>query len=231
VSGQDDDAVPAAVPVGDGNYTVQPGDGMSSIAERHGFFADTLWNLPQNAALKSARKSAEVLLPGDRVHVPDLRQKQESRPVDLVHQFKRKGVPVEIRFSVVEEGGRVFADKSYTLSIGQRRYEGRTDAKGELRHWVSPSSHNGTLTVTLDEPGYPSRLVRELRIGHLQPVESVAGYQARLQNLGYYTGLVSGTETEATRDAIRRFQGAEGLNATGEADQETLDALLARHGN
>ena len=231
MSEQDGDTVAVAAPVGDGNYTVQPGDGMSSIAERHGFFADTLWNLPQNAALKSSRKSAEVLLPGDRVHVPDLRQKQESRPVDLVHQFKRKGVPVEIRFSVVEEGGRVFADKPYVLSIGQRRYEGRTDAKGELHHWVSPSAHSGTLTVTLDEPGYPSKLVRELRIGHLQPVESVAGYQARLQNLGYYKGPVSGTETEATRAAIRRFQGAEGLDATGEADRTTLDALLARHGN
>lgn len=231
MSEQDGDAARAATPVGDGNYTVRPGDGMSSIAERHGFFADTLWNLPQNSALKSARKSAEVLLPGDKVHVPALRQKRESRPVDLVHQFKRKGVPVEIRFSVVEEGGRVFADKAYILSIGQRRYEGRTDAKGELHHWVSPAAHTGTLVVTLDEPGYPSKLVRELRIGHLQPVESIAGYQARLQNLGYYKGPVSGTETEATRAAIRRFQGAEELDATGEADRATLDALLARHGN
>lgn len=229
MSEQDGDTVAAAAPVGDGNYTVQPGDGMSSIAERHGFFADTLWNLPQNAALKSARKSAEVLLPGDKVHVPDLRQKQESRPVDLVHQFKRKGVPVEIRFSVVEEGGRVFADKPYVLSIGQRRYEGRTDAKGGLHHWVSPSSHSGTLTVTLDEPGYPSKLVRELRIGHLQPVESVAGYQARLQNLGYYKGPITGSETEASRTSLKLFQVAEGLAPTGKADEQTLAALLKRH--
>src|SRR5580698_7288211 len=48
-----DPSVPS--PVGQGNYVVQPGDCMDSIAFGTGFLWTTLWDLPDNADLKSQR--------------------------------------------------------------------------------------------------------------------------------------------------------------------------------
>ncbi|MCR9219728.1 MAG: peptidoglycan-binding protein [Alphaproteobacteria bacterium] len=216
-------------PVGAGDYEVKPGDGMASIAEKHGFFADTLWNLPENDALRDARESPEVLTPGDRVTIPDLRAKTETRQTDLVHRFKRKGVPVEIRFAVIGPDGTPFPGKSYRLTVGKRRYEGVTDADGALRHWVAPSAESGELVIDLDEEGYPQTLTRHLKIGFLQPVSEIAGCQARLQNLGYFDGAIDGALSDALTAAVADFQAAEGLPADGTLDGATREALLDRH--
>ena len=52
------------------DYTVQSSDCMSSIAYENGFFWKTLWNLPDNTALKAQRKNPNVLMTGDIVHIP-----------------------------------------------------------------------------------------------------------------------------------------------------------------
>lgn len=57
----------------------------------------------------------------------------------------------------------------------------------------------------------------ELDLGYLSPVEFVTGIQARLSNLGYCQDEPSGSLDDDTRDAIRRFQKAQGLPETGEA--------------
>jgi hypothetical protein len=46
----------------------------------------------------------------------------------------------------------------------------------------------------------------ELAVGHLDPVEEVSGVQARLGNLGYYSGPITGTLDDATRRAISAFR-------------------------
>jgi hypothetical protein len=78
-------------------HKVREGEGMSSIAFKYGFFADTLWNLPENAQLKALRKEGEILLPGDVVHIPDKREKIENVPTGDKHKFKLKNIPPDAR--------------------------------------------------------------------------------------------------------------------------------------
>ena len=61
------------------NHTVVQGECLSSIAAKAGFTVDALWNLPENAQLKSTRKDPNVLYPGDVVFVPDPRPKLISK--------------------------------------------------------------------------------------------------------------------------------------------------------
>jgi hypothetical protein len=63
-------------PLGSGAYIVQEGDCFLSIAYQHGFFWETLWNLPANAELRNTRQDPGQLLVGDRVMVPDRQIKQ-----------------------------------------------------------------------------------------------------------------------------------------------------------
>lgn len=213
-----------------GVWRVERGDTMVSIAEATGHFWRTLWNDPANAELKADRADPNVLQVGDLVTTPALRHKTAARDVDLVHRFKRKGVPVDIQFQARRRDGSPFADKRYVLRVGKRRYEGRTDDQGMLRQFVSPAAKTGLLTIWLEEAGYPKTYERVLNIGSLQPIENIAGVQARLKNLNYYRGALDGQPSETLEKAVAAFQRRVGLDATGQMNSDTRDALLAAHG-
>jgi peptidoglycan hydrolase-like protein with peptidoglycan-binding domain len=89
-----------------------------------------------------------------------------------------------------------------------------------------------------DDPGYEGEAVpmddddtlieEDLETPTLQygdSGEGVKALQARLAELHYYTGKISGNYLEGTRAAIKAFQADFGLNADGIADEDT-QALL-----
>ncbi|WP_437827969.1 PGRP and LysM peptidoglycan-binding domain-containing protein [Sorangium sp. So ce1153] len=216
-------------PAGSGDYIVVQGDTMSSIAERHGLFWETLWELPANAELKAAREDPEVLLPGDRVTLIPIRTKSAACETGRRHVFRRRGIPVRIRFALRDERGDPLSGERYTLTLGERRYEGRVGSDGIVEHWVMPTSGTGELTVFRGDGGAAPFARWPLRIGHLDPIESLSGLQARLNNLGFACGAVDSAMGPKTEAALRAFQTAAGLEPTGAVDDATIAALRARH--
>ncbi len=91
-----------AGPVGQGEYLVQAGDCVLSIADRAGHAWETIWNDPANADLKAARGEPTLLAPGDRVTIPPLRAKEETGATEQRHSFRRKGQKVLLRVRVVQ---------------------------------------------------------------------------------------------------------------------------------
>ena len=81
------------------------------------------------------------------------------------------------------------------------------------------------------DPGGEHQEEVEIRLRRLYPIDQVSGVQARLQNLGFYTGQVDGIASPEVRDALLAFQQRQGLAATGEADAATRDALRTQHGS
>ena len=126
-------------PTQGGTWTVELGDTVDGIADRVGLFWETIWDDPKNATLKEERDHRNILLPGDEVYVPALREKTETRETDLVHTFKRKGVPIRIIYAVRDAEGNPFAAKEYVLKVGKRRYEGETDSDGKVDCYISVS--------------------------------------------------------------------------------------------
>lgn len=57
--------------------------------------------------------------------------------------------------------------------------------------------------------------------------DDVKDLQLRLTTLGYYKGKISGNYLEATRSAVKSFQHVNKLEETGEADQETQEAIYS----
>jgi hypothetical protein len=57
--------------------------------------------------------------------------------------------------------------------------------------------------------------------------ERVRGLQARLRQIGWYSGNVTGFYGSVTTTAVRGFQAKRAIPVTGEVDQRTLDRLVA----
>jgi len=220
------------------DYEVQPGDCMSSIAYEHGFFWQTLWNLPENAELKAQRKDPNVLMTGDIVHIPDLTVKRESGATDQRHKFMLKGVPETLRVKLLDLDQKPRANLQYTFVIDGNLRRGTTDSNGELKESIPPAAMKGKLIIpTLPgedgkpNPRKPPTREMELQLGNLDPITEVSGVKARLANLGLYKGSLDGNVDDAMQKAVSTFQTQQGLPVTGTADAATKAQLQKLHGH
>lgn len=212
----------AEVPMAAGkSHTVQEGECMSSISFENGFFWKSLWNLAENADLKSTRESPFVLKPGDVVQIPELRQREVSVATGARHTFRRNGVPAVLRLQLLDMN-KPLAGLPYVLEFSGKKITGTTDAQGKVALFVPPDLPSATLRVGEGE----RPRVYELALRTLDPAREIKGIQARLANLGYYRGGVHGDLDAATAAAIEKFQREHDLEPTGEAD-ETTALLLA----
>jgi len=206
-------------------HTVEQGDCIESIAFERGFFWETIWDHPRNRELREARKSPNVLRPGDVVHIPDLREKWVECATNRRHVFRLRGVPSMLSV-IVRIDDEVKADTPYVLDVDGKRFEGRTDGDGRLKHPISPRARRATLLIGEGE----TREALELALGDVDPVEDISGVQARLNNLGFHCGEEDGELDPLLEQAITDFQARHGLEPSGELDEATRARLLAEHG-
>jgi len=214
-------------PVGHGNYEIQQGDCVESIAYEHGLYWKTVWSDPQNADLRSIRKDPNRLLPGDRIYLMEKTLKQVAAATDQSHRFVMMGVPSRLHV-VLMQGGKPRANMPYTINIdGKTIISSTTNAQGEIKHPILPNARLATIRFG------PQNAQQEIRValGNMDPVTEISGVQGRLKNLGFSCGAIDGQLSPSTVAAIRAFQDSAGLAPTGDLDQATRDALLQAHGS
>lgn len=204
--------------------TVKQGECVESLAYQAGHVLATVWDHPQNAALKTLRKNPHTLLPGDTLFVPAIRPKNQVCATDNVHRFRRKEVPA--RVVIVLANARELANLPFELRLGTATFKGVIDADGTLSAPVMPDVPGGELLV--DPAGRNLRFALGMR--QLDPISETSGIQGRLQNLGFYTGPLDGLYTQALAFSIQRFQQSLGLGPSGALDDALRDALLNAHG-
>ena len=224
----------------DKKYTVKQGDCISSIAFKYGFFPDTIWNDSKNSKLKQDRKDPNALFPGDSLVIPEKQLKEEQCQAEQKHRFRRKGVPERLRIQFLTGDEEEDAPRKaipYTLDITTKsggplpQKKGKTDNDGFLDEAIPPDASKGK--IVLDEG--EDEQVHEGMLGHLDPIDTISGVQARLNNLDYDCGDEDGILGVMTRNAIRNFQADNDLEIlTGDfdftdIDQDTLDKIEELH--
>ena len=202
-------------------HTVRQGDCISSIADKYGFFPDTLWNHAENAQIKQKRKDPNVLLAGDEVFIPDKQEKTESCATEQRHRFRKKGVPAKFVLQLLDDD-QPRAGVDYTLEIDGQVFSGKTDSEGKLEHSIPPDAKKGKLVIDGTEE-------HELELGELDPITEERGLRARLENLGFIAGT-QGSSADELKEAIEAFQQKNNLKVTGKADDQTRNKLLEIHG-
>ena len=209
-------------------HVVAQGDCLASIARKYGFPDwKTIYDHPENAELRTKRPDPHVLFPGDRVQIPDKQRKQEDGATEQRHKFQLAAKETRLRLVVRDVDGQPIARKKYELSIAGQTRKGVLSADGKLDEPIPADALQGTLQVWIEDER-PTLL--SLRLGHLDPIETTSGIQARLNNLGYAAGPVDGIDGPRTQAAVRKFQKDHSLEADGVAGAQTRDALKAQYG-
>ena len=205
-------------------YQVRQGDCISSIAFEHGLFQDTIWNHPNNRDLKEKRKDPNVLMPDDRVHIPDKRLKELSEPTDQVHKFKVKNTPEKLKIQLLKEN-EPRANEEYELKIDDLIFSGTTDSQGRLEQSIPPNANQGQLLLKRTQEIY------QLSLGYLNPHDEITGAQGRLRHLGFYFGSIDGKMSDELAHAIQLFQITKEIEPNGELDEKTINSLKESYGN
>lgn len=218
--------VPLIQPAGQGDYTVKNGDCIESIAQEHGHFWQTVWNHPANAQLKKARKDPNVLLPGDLVTIPPVEQKEVAKATEARHKFRLKGVPSILKM-VIKDMDEVVKNAKCTIVIDGTVTESQTDGKGRVQIPIPPNAQSGKLIVVHEG----EEMEFDLKLGSVDPLESLSGIQARLANLGYQVTVTGNWDTETT-EAISKFCDAQDIDEPPPqaVTRRFLDKLKEAHG-
>ncbi len=84
---------------------------------------------------------------------------------------------------------------------------------------------NAASNYKIDMKIWALLLISFLAIGLLRADDKIAGVQQALKDQGFYYGEITGEKNADTTAAVRRFQIRNGLQITGELNEETLKAL------
>jgi hypothetical protein len=212
-------------------HTVKKGETLISIAHDAGFRDwHAIWDHRNNADLRAKRPDPQVLREGDALYVPERMPRRFVCQTEERHRFRLRPEPCLFCVYLRDEVGTPFAGLRYELTIEGRTMSGTTSPEGRVQHAIKPTDRSGTLKLWRN-PDDPSDVYEwPLRVGALDPIETVAGVKARLNNLGYKLGTINDDLDDATREALKDFQRQIGHEApTGAIDDATRTALAAQH--
>jgi N-acetylmuramoyl-L-alanine amidase len=208
-------------------YTVKPGDTLLSIAAARGFRDwRRIWDDAGNAGLRAKRPNPQVLYEGDEIQIPELFGAPRDCDTGKTHTFKLKMPAAFFAVRLVDELGQPYKSARWQLEVDGKSYGGTTDGDGWLSQAVDPRARYGRLKLFRSDRDDDVCEWR-VRIGSMDPVDTVSGVQGRLANLGFAPGQIDGYMSDETRQAIRTFQMHIGHpSPSGELDDRTRQALV-----
>jgi hypothetical protein len=200
--------------------TVKQGECMEAIAHEAGMPWEALWNHPKNAALKQKRKNPNVLFPHDVVHIPEGNPTPFSIETGKSHTFVLARAESTVLDVILERGGKLRAKQECTIKIrGLPDRLFATDDKGRIKVTIPAKTKRVAIHLASDGCVY------EFDLGHMDPIDKVAGVQGRLLALGYPCGGDSGVFGLATRLALFQFRKDHGLPSGTDLDDRVRAKL------
>lgn len=200
------------------NHIVKEGEHISCIAEQNGFaHFRTIWDRPENAALRAQRNDdPHVLLAGDVLFIPDRESKHDTAPTTTTTVFQVDKDVLMLRLRLLDLDNRQLSRetmcivKTVRFDFANRVFP---DEKGIIEEEPIPRClRQAEVLVARSE--FPKV---DLKIGSLDPPDTISGQRARLNNLGYPAGF-SQFESNQFTWAVEEFKCDQKLRPVGEQD-------------
>ena len=212
------------VPSGTGEYKVGEHECIGSIATALGLLPETLRQA--NESLRSVRSDGFVLLPQDRLTIPERKPGTRRAATGKRHRFVRKRVPLHLRLDLSDEEDAPYREALFVIDGEGFHETGTTTGEGFFDVCIPSGMEHATVR-------FPDRdETLKLSVGTLDPVTTIQGVQARLNNMFYDCGPATGEWNLPTLMALNRFRADEKLAAQEGliVDEATLQRLVERQG-
>lgn len=188
-----------AKPVGGGTHVVNQGECIYSLAARSGHDWKTIWDHPKNAVLKASRQDPGVLLPGDRVHIPEIKLKTIDLASGRRHRIVVMGQNVTLHLRMCDADGEPIAGAKYQIAVGRRKIPVTTNGDGRIEASIPDAASEARLTSLQTGEMYT------LNLGHMDPPDTASAIRKRLANLGYNLNVMDGDLDEHALSVLRAF--------------------------
>lgn len=213
-------------------HTVAEGENLFLIAKQAGFRNyQAIYTHEKNIAFRRHNPDPYSVHVGDRIWIPEKR----TNPglicaTGAEHKFVVKTLKALLHLVLEDPTGKPYANKRYEVWVEGQRYgngEHRTTADGVAKAEV-PVTPELELKIWLENDlGAPTTYL--VRTGDLDPIDTIAGAQDRLNNLGYECDDEPGEMGPNTVEALKAFQVDFGLEPTGTIDNATRAKLQKEH--
>src|SRR5262245_42681440 len=121
-------------------YTVKKGEHLPQIAHERGLDYRTIWDHPDNRELNSRRKTPSILLPGDRILIPDQECRTESCATGLRHRFKLIASTITLHVRLTRADGTPRANLECVLSVDGSVDTVTTDGDGVVKRSIASTA-------------------------------------------------------------------------------------------
>ncbi len=202
-------------------HVVKAGEHIGAIALKYGYENfSVLWEHPENADLKSLRKTPFLLAPGDELFIPDHVRLVFNRATDASHDIHVKVDKMALHLRLLGRDSKPRKETPVTLrvdppqtSAASLQSEQSLKTNGEGKVSVDMAKHVLVGSLTLD------KLEFAMHIGMLDPLDTDDGLGQRLTNLGYFVPAdEDDRDDDELRSAIEEFQCDNGLKVTGKRE-------------
>ncbi|OUM94995.1 MAG: peptidase S41 [Thermobacillus sp. ZCTH02-B1] len=166
----------------------------------------------------------------------------EKKPYPVAVLINRGSASAaEVLAAALQEsaGALLVGETTFGKGTVQVSYESHASPGSQVKltiaKWLTPSGrwvHDEGVSpdIAVEQPDYfrVARLSRERTLARDMAAEDVKSLQIMLKALGYHAGRTDGYFDAATEEALKAFQQAEDLPATGRTDDATADRLEQR---
>jgi len=208
-------------------HTVAQGETLLRIARQYGYqTSKALYNHPSNAEFKALRPDPNLIYPGDKITIPPKKEKFIPLRTNSINSFVVQNEKEYFRLQIIHEDGDDITGKRIVITIGSQTIDTVLPGNGLIEVELNENdSLTGQVDLYLKEDQSSPSESFTAQVGHLDPIDTLSGVQARCNLLGFDCGTVDGINGSKTKAGVRDFQYEHDLEVDGIAGAKTKAKL------
>ena len=191
-------------------HTVAQGETLLRIAKQYGYqTSKALYNHPSNAEFKALRPDPNLIYPGDKITIPPKKEKFIPLRTNSINSFVVQNKKEYFRLQIIHEDGDDITGKRIVITIGSQTIDTVLPSDGLIEVELNDNdSLTGQVDLYLKEDQSSPSESFTAQVGHLDPIDTLSGVQARCNLLGFDCGSVDGINGAKTKAKLQQVFGS-----------------------